>query len=84
MLSHLLICIYHCKLTGVKPVTQVLKTKIRAIHNIEGIIAFRRIIYMYTIPKNGKNQTTFKHDLNTISIIIESVIIQQPLKKKIF
>ena len=29
-----------------------------------------------------KNQTTFKHDLNTIST--ESVIIQQPLKRKIF
>ena len=39
---------------------------------------------MYSIPnqKMDKNQTTFKHDLTTISI--ESVIKQQPLKKKIF
>ena len=55
-LSHLLIYIYHCKLNGVKPVMQVLKTKIRAIHNIEGIIAFRRrnIYVFYTKPKNGQ------------------------------
>ena len=38
MLSHLLTYIYHCKLYGVKPVMQVLKTQIGAKHNIEGII----------------------------------------------
>ena len=32
--------IYRCKLNGVKPAMRVLKTKIGAIHNIEGRIAF--------------------------------------------
>ena len=34
--------IYRCKLNGVKPAMRVLKTKIGAIHNIEGRIAFMR------------------------------------------
>ena len=34
--------IYRCKLNGVKPAMRVLKTKIGAIHNIQGRIAFMR------------------------------------------
>ena len=34
--------IYLCKLNEVKPALRVLKTKIGAIHNIEGRIAFTR------------------------------------------
>ena len=34
--------IYRCKLNEVKPALRVLKTKIGAIHNIEGRIAFKR------------------------------------------
>ena len=34
--------IYRCKLNGVKPGMRVLKTKIGAVHNIEGRIAFMR------------------------------------------
>ena len=34
--------IYRCKLNGVKPAMRVIKTKIGAIHNIEGRIAFMR------------------------------------------
>ena len=34
--------IYRCNLNSVKPAMQVLKTKIRAIHNIEGRKAFMR------------------------------------------
>ena len=34
--------IYRCKLNGAKPAMRVLKTKIGAIHNIEGRIAFMR------------------------------------------
>ena len=34
--------IYRCKLNGVEPAMRVLKTKIGAIHNIEGRIAFKR------------------------------------------
>ena len=34
--------IYRCKLHGVKPAMRVIKTKIGAIHNIEGRIAFMR------------------------------------------
>ena len=34
--------IYRCKLNGVEPAMRVLKTKIGAIHNIQGRIAFMR------------------------------------------
>ena len=34
--------IYRCKFNGVKPAMRVLKTKIGAIHNIQGRIAFMR------------------------------------------
>ena len=63
MLSHLLIYIYHiCKLNDVKPVMQVLKIKIGAMHNIEGIIAFRQNIYVY----QTKKWTKIKPHLNMI------------------
>jgi len=58
---------------------QDVTSKIGAIHNIEGRTAFRWNVYKVNhTKKRKKNQTTFKHNLNAISI--ESVIIQQPLK----
>ena len=45
--------IYRFKLNGVKPAMRVLKTKIGAIHNIEGRIAFMRN-KVECNKKNGK------------------------------
>ena len=49
-------CIYRCKLNGVKPAMRVLKTKIGAIHNIEGRIAFMRKKVEFHDKKWEKNQ----------------------------
>ena len=62
---------------------QVLKTKIGAIHNIEGRIAWNRrniILYIKHTKKRKKNQTTFKHTCNLNANSIESLTIQQPLR----
>ena len=48
--------IYRCKLNGVKPAMRVLKTKIGAIHNIQGRIAFMRNTVEFHEKKMGKNQ----------------------------
>ena len=48
--------IYRCKLNGVKPGMRVLKTKIGAVHNIEGRIAFMRNKVEFHDKKWEKNQ----------------------------
>ena len=48
--------IYRCKLNGVKPAMRVLKTKIGAIHNMEGRIAFMRNKVEFHDKKWEKNQ----------------------------
>ena len=61
--------IYRRKLNGVKPTMLVLKTKIRAIHNIEGRIAFmRNKVEFY--DKNGKKSMLSSFSLFPASLCL--------------